>query len=393
MDSLGGIRKSIYYISFPLSFIGFFLPFYAAETGASIVEIGVLYSIFSLCSLIMRPIVGKWIDTKGRKSGFVLGLILYSLVLLIFLLDDSYGYIFTARIFQSIAGGFLWISINAMVSDLSSDKDRSQNFGFVEQISNRGAMFGSFIGFTILLNVNSTNPFKIVFLVYFVISIIGIYHGITHSQETLKVEEKTADSHSHFESNNKKFKYFLATIMILSLVGSMMAPVYLVYMREHITSDIFLISLLYMPGAFLSLYLPRRFGVLADRFGRKKLLTLGMAIQCAVLFFIPMFKSYYVFLLAYAVLSIGSMLVGPARMSLVTELTGGNSRGKNYGLYSTAVGLGGVIGPIIGASVYHLFGYLSIFYVQGVTIFISILVINVILREPFLKPSNSIAHN
>lgn len=391
MESLAGIKKSIYYISFPLAFMGFILPFYAAETGASIMEIGLLYSIFSLCSIIIRPFVGKWIDIKGRRSGFIFGLTLYSLVALIFFLGNSYGYLLIAKVFQSIAGGFLWISINAMVSDLSNDKDRSQNFGYVEQISNRGAMFGSFIGFTILLNINSSDSFKLVFLVYLVISIIALYYGITNSQETLRIEEDNTDrNQSQFEGNSKKFKYFLATIMILSLVSSMMAPVYLVYLREHITSDFFLISLLYIPGAFLSLYLPRRFGLLSDRFGRKRLLTLGMAIQCAVFFLIPIFKSYYVFLLAYTSLSIGSMLVGPARMSLVTELTGGNNRGRSYGLYSTAVGVGGVIGPIIGASVYQLFGYLSIFYVQGFTIFFSLLVINIILKDPVLESSYNI---
>lgn len=177
-------------------------------------------------------------------------------------------------------------------------------------------------------------------------------------------------------------------MMILSLVGTMISPIYLVYMREHITRDIALISFLYIPGGILSLFLPKKFGSLSDKYGRKKLLISGMLIQAIIIFFIPIFKGYYTFMLAYTGLSIGGMLGGPARMSLVTELTGGINRGKSYGYYSTAIGLGGVIGPLIGASIYQYVGYASLFYTQGITILASLIIISLILREASSSQAN-----
>ena len=378
MEALQGIKKSIYFISFPLSFIGFIMPLYAAELGAGVFEVALLYSIFSLCSIVIRPLVGKWIDQKGRKSGVLFGLVCYTLVLLIFLLGNNYTALVIARSLQSIAGAFLWISVNAMVSDVSTAKDRSKNFGDMAQVSNKGAMTGSFIGFSLIYNLPVSNGFRFIFLAYMIISLIGVYSGFKYGRETLQPENETVRSEKPVDA---RFKCFLAVMMVLSLVGTMIAPIYLVYMREHITRNISLISSLYIPAAILSLFLPKHFGRLSDSIGRKKLLTLGMFIQAIVLFFIPTARSYYSFMLAYTLLSIGSMLVEPARMSLVTELTEGRNRGSSYGYYSTAIALGGVIGPMLGSFIYKLVGYAALFHIQALTVIGALIVTSLILNQ------------
>lgn len=62
------LKRSIYFISFPLSFIGFIFPIYASNLGVSTMELGYLYSMFSMVSIIIRPIVGSLIDKRGRKD-------------------------------------------------------------------------------------------------------------------------------------------------------------------------------------------------------------------------------------------------------------------------------------------------------------------------------------
>lgn len=381
MDPLQHIKKSVYFISFPLGFIAFILPVYIFEIGASVLEIGFLYSIFSLLSILMRPIVGKWVDVKGRKSGAIIGLGFYTLGMLIFLLGNTFNSILVAKVFQGIAASFFWISVDAIVADISNSKNRSENFGSIDQVSNRGAMIGSLIGFTILFNNNAEEPFKVIFLVYLITCLIGLYHGVTKGKETLPSNTNTPVGQSPNNTMSLNFKYFLAIMLILSLVGSMLSPIYLIFMRQHITEDLILITYLFIPGSILALYLPKKFGKLADTLGRKKVLIMGMLLRASTILFLPLLKGYFSFLIAYTILSIGGMLIYPAKMSLVTELTGGNSRGTNYGYYSLATGIGGVIGPLLGAFIYQFVGFTAFFNLYGLTILVSLGLICLVLSN------------
>ena len=170
-------------------------------------------------------------------------------------------------------------------------------------------------------------------------------------------------------------------MLILSLVGTMLSPIYSIFMRQHITEDLVLISYLFIPGSILSLYLPKRFGKLADTLGRKKVLIMGMLLRASIIFFFPLLKGYFSFLIAYTLLSIGGMLVYPAEMSLVSELTGGNNRGTNYGCLSLATGIGGVIGPLLGAFIYQFVGFTAFFNLYGLTILISLGLICLVLSN------------
>lgn len=362
MEKLFGVKKALFYISFPLSFIAFILPIYASNMGASPLKVGILYSIFSLCSILIRPFVGKWIDYRGRKNGFIIGLVSYTIVIILFLVGQSYTYIFIARIIQSIASSFLWISIYTMVADISNENDRSKNIGIIDQIENKGLLLGAIIGFTILFNNFFHEPFEYIFLIYLMTSLIALYYGFRKTQETLHTENNLLIEKAKI---NKTFIKFLIIIGMLALVQSMLAPIYLIYLKQYITKDLALISFLYLPGATLSMFLPKRFGILSDKYGRKNILAIGILVQGMFAALIPLINNYYIYMLVYTFISIGQMLGYTAKTAVVLELTGELKRGSNYGIYHLAIGIGGIIGPLLGGYIYQHINEQLVFYLQG----------------------------
>ncbi|WP_352420713.1 MFS transporter, partial [Proteiniborus sp.] len=136
---MSGLKKVVFFISFPFSFIAFIFPIYASNLGASVIEIGYLYTIFSIITILIRPIVGNLIDNKGRKKGIVIGVALYVIVNILFALANDFKYLLIARILQSLAASFLWISIDAFISDISNRENRAENFGILDQTQVKGA--------------------------------------------------------------------------------------------------------------------------------------------------------------------------------------------------------------------------------------------------------------
>ncbi len=109
--------------------------------------IGIIYSAFSLFSILIRPAVGKLIDNRGRKTGLIIGTCFYCLVNVFFLIGMDFKYLLAARICQSIAGSFYWISIDTIISDISHEGNRSENFGIIDESINKGAFFRNFYRF------------------------------------------------------------------------------------------------------------------------------------------------------------------------------------------------------------------------------------------------------
>lgn len=386
MNRLKGVSKTVFYISFPLSFIGFILPVYAFNLGSSPMEIGILYSIVSLCSIIIRPLVGRWIDNKGRRSGFIIGVVAYAVAIGLYLIAYSYTLIFIARVVQSTAASFLWVSVNAMIADVSQDNDRARNFGIIEQCSNKGAFMGSNIGFAILFFSDSSQRLQLALLIFFIIAVYALVNSIRNTNETIKTEEIIIDKKP---KNREQFIKYIVIMGILSAVSSVIAPIYLVYLKETVTEDLALISFLYVPGAIMSMFLPARMGKLSDKIGRKKMLVTGMLLNGIFTLLIPWANGYYSFMSLYFLMAVAGLISSPAESAMVSEITGGNHSGRAYGSYRLATGIGGIIGPLVGTAVYQYLGKGTIFYIEGFALLAAAIAVGLAIHDRNEKISDS----
>lgn len=361
-----GIQRMTFFTSFPLGFISLVFPIYATSYGARGMEIGFLYSIFSIISIVMRPMVGRLIDNKGRKIGILLGLSLYLMANLTFFLANSLNWLYFARIIQSFGASFLWLSIHTHIADVSDINNRSTNYATNEQILARGGFIGSLIGFNILLNNFSADPFKIVFVVFSITSFLALYFGFKDIKET---DSKAISNDNIKLKRHKNYKQFLIIIFIKSLIVNLTAPIFLLYLQDYITEDIVRITFLFVPATLLSMFLPRIFGKIADRSGREKLLFIGLSLIAVLQIFIPFARTYNSFILLYTVISLVDMFYGPAYSSLIIDFVGEEKKGSSYGLYSLASSLGAVGGPLIGGFIYENIGNHIVFYIKGVLLF------------------------
>ncbi len=139
-----------------------FLVFLVRDFGGNAIVYGVLGATYSAFQLIGAPLLGKWSDVYGRKkvlllsnAGTLVGWILFFIALLlpnqIFSLDTLlFGtftmslpilVLFLARAIDGITGGNISVA-NAYLSDISSEKSRSGNFGKMAMSANLGFILG-----------------------------------------------------------------------------------------------------------------------------------------------------------------------------------------------------------------------------------------------------------
>jgi EmrB/QacA subfamily drug resistance transporter len=106
------------------------------------------------------------------------------------------------------------------------------------------------------------------------------------------------------------------------------------------------------------------FGVLGDRFGRKRMLMGGM-----VLFAIASLASAYAqspeqLIWARALMGLGGAAIMPQTLSIITNVFEPAERGRAIGIWAGAVGLGVAIGPLTGGLLLQHFWWGSVFLIN-----------------------------
>ena len=151
-----------------------FLVFLVMDFGGNAIVYGILAAVYPAFQLLGSPILGKWSDIYGRKKvllishgGTLIGWIFFLFALFIpvenlfevsslfigtFVITLPLVMLFLARSIDGITGGNISVA-NAYLADISSDENRSKNFGKMSISSNLGFIVGPAIAGILGANV------------------------------------------------------------------------------------------------------------------------------------------------------------------------------------------------------------------------------------------------
>ncbi|MCB2356755.1 MFS transporter [Clostridium estertheticum] len=93
--------------SFAFGLMSFILPVYSKIIGGNALVIGGLFSIFSVVTLILRPLIGRGIDKYGRKIFFVSAFFFYAISMLMFSYATNIRLLYISRFIQAIGSSFM----------------------------------------------------------------------------------------------------------------------------------------------------------------------------------------------------------------------------------------------------------------------------------------------
>ncbi|HEX8626878.1 MAG TPA: MFS transporter, partial [Catenuloplanes sp.] len=123
------------------------------------------------------------------------------------------------------------------------------------------------------------------------------------------------------------------------------------------------------------------FGVLGDRYGRKRFLLIGLA-----LFGLASLVSAYAqdpaqLVAARALMGIGGAAIMPVTLSIISNVFDPTERAKAIGLWSGAVGIAIAVGPIVGGLLLEHFWWGSVFLINVPVVLIGLVAVTVLVPE------------
>ncbi len=114
---------------------------YSQKFGLSDFESGLLFALFSLCSFISTPFIGRLSDKYGRKPLLMASITGTAISFFMAAFAPNAVFLFIARALDGITAGNIPVAA-AVISDTTEPKDRAKGFGIIGASFGFGFVFG-----------------------------------------------------------------------------------------------------------------------------------------------------------------------------------------------------------------------------------------------------------
>jgi DHA1 family multidrug resistance protein-like MFS transporter len=363
--------QAIFWISFPFGFLTFVLPIYGDELGASALQIGALFSAFALVPVVVRPFLGRALDRWGRRPFLLIGLIGYLLAMAVFALADKVWLLTLGRFIQGLGQAFLWLTALTIVADLAVTTGRGLSFGSIDEATNRGAIIGTSLGFTGLFwiqgsqNVGIRQYWPVLFAAFTLPAFLAVliaWRGIPETRPA------SVDQSIQNRPLSHQLLALMGIVFVTGASSAMVWPLLMIFLKDSLGAGVAELALAYLPAALISAILPSRTGSLADRFGRKPLMVMGLLVGALASALIPHLRTITFLAILWAIESVGYAASMPAERAFVADIAGEDARGTSYGLYTFAFFLGAFFGPLAGGWLYDNIHPSTPFYLNSLVL-------------------------
>ena len=173
-------------------------------------------------------------------------------------------------------------------------------------------------------------------------------------------------------------------VAFIGYLGSYMRlPVIPLYARS-IGADTVQIGIINSAFLLIAGIMSLPLGILSDRFGRKLFASLGLIVLSVTSFLLYFSKTPMQIMWIYLLFGAGLAAFGPTMMSFVADFSPRTHLGRSYGWYTTAIYTSMSLGPAIGGFIAQQRGFLQVFHISGMIIFLSFWVVVLFLPPTHL---------
>lgn len=346
---------------------------------------------YAITQFIFAPIVGNLSDKYGRRPIILISLFGFAIDYVLLALAPSIGWLFFGRIIAGLTGASI-STASAYIADISTDEDRTKNFGLIGAAFGLGFIIGPVIG-GLLGHYGARVPF------YFaaILCMVNFLYGLLILPESLDKDKRRSFSWKRANP--------IGTINFLrkqSKISNLVIALILVYVALHAVQSNWHFFTMYkfnwtertvgLSLGLLGLLLGLVQGILmrwtTPKLGEHKSVYFGLlfyALGLMLFAFTNQGWMMFVFLVPY---SFGG-ICGPALQSIISKNVPANEQGELQGALSSLVSVTAILGPPIMTNLFYYFTHDKApfqfsgapFFLASILMFISTIIIYFAFRQ------------
>jgi MFS family permease len=337
------------------------LAVYLAQLGASVAQVGLVFSLAAVVPLALQ-IFGGWLsDSIGRLRTIAIGAVAASVGYVLMPLVPSWQWAILALSLEYISGSLVGPSFSAFIAEQSAEANRGKVFGISKGIFLTVAVIGPALG-GFLADRLGFRP------------MLAIAAGLYVTAAILRVWMATAVRFAAGDRSERptvrSLRTSLGTMAAMLVAGGLVTWI---LVTDGVQDVAYTLS-----GNLIPLYLLRLGGLdaqrigwlvslrgtgmivatlasgwLSDRYGERRIIALGFVLQFVALAIFVQTRAVSGFALSAAIVGLGFGTLIPAYDSLVSKAIPEKMRGIAFGVFGTSIGLISLPAPWLGAQLWE----------------------------------------
>ena len=323
------------------------IPLYLDELGASITQIGLIFTILAVVSLVTQ-IFGGWIsDSIGRLKAIAFGSVGGVIGGFFIVLAPSWQWLVLALAINRLPGALVAPSFGAFIAENSKEENRGQVFGMTDMIYQICGIVGPALGGFLVAQYGYQLMFLVAAILYTLAAGLRMWMALTM---------KSAASNETNDLSWKSFGLSVRTLITMIAGGGVITWIFLsdgirdaayqlsreiepLYLEQIGGLDTQQIGILASLFSIAMLLTPIISGKLSDKYGERVpicsgffLVFVAYTIFLNVIGFIP-------FAVVWVIFGLGVGLLSPAYSSLISKVVPHHKLGAFNGIFYGSIGL------------------------------------------------------
>ncbi|MEW5761374.1 MAG: MFS transporter, partial [Candidatus Thermoplasmatota archaeon] len=341
-----------------LGIIAPFMPLYAVSMGATGLWLGIIFSAFGISKFIFTPRIGKISDEKGKRKIIIIGLSIYAIISLLYIIANSVYALTIIRALHGFASAMVVPVALAYIAERAPNREEGKYLGTFNVAFFSGIGIGPFLGGFLYDHFSIVISFFSMFLLT-LFSLIFVF---------LFVPEKTSDkrkgSKGWYLLKEKKVQG-LYIFRAFNFIGRGAIMTFLSIFAFSYGISVGGIGILLTTNLLIMALFQPFLGKLADRYDREKLTIIGGLTGAVPLLFIPYSTSFLLLLIINITVGFGGAIGMPSSQALIAEVGREEGMGGAMAILDSATSLGMILGPIISGIVMDFMSINWVFYFGG----------------------------
>ena len=359
----------------------FLIPLYLKNLGASITEIGFVFTLISVVSLVLQ-IFGGWVsDSIGRLKAIAIGSIGGVVSVFAIIFAPTWQWLIVALMLNQFPRALIGPSFGAFIAENSKEENRGRVYGVTDMIYTICGILGPLMGGFLRDGFSYRVVFVVAAVLYTFAAFVRIW--MARTMKSAKVEEKQ-------ELSWKAFGLSVKTLITMIIGGGIITWLFLtdgvrdaayslsrniepLYLEEIIGLSATQIGLLTSIFSVSMLATPMISGKLGDKYGERMPISIGFfMIFLAYVVFLTA-SSFLPFILVWVIFGLGVGLLSPAYSSLISKVVPHDKLGAFNGVFYGSIGLIALPAPYLGTLMWEKINPQAPFFVAAAVSLLTII--------------------
>jgi len=359
------------------------LPIYLKTIGFSILFIGILEGIAEATAGLSKGYFGKLSDVTGKRVPFVrLGYALSAVSKPMLVMLAHPLWVFFSRTLDRFGKGLRTGARDALLSDEATPETKGKVFGFHRSMDTLGAVIGQLLALIYLYFY--PQDYVTLFYLAFIPGIIAILFAFFLKDKQRTIEKSQGKTSflsfiKYWKQSPKIYRKIVVGLLLFTLFNS--SDVFLLLKAKQAGLDDAKVIGTYIFYNLIYAIFSFPLGIIADKFGLKRILILGLLIYSAVYFGFALNNNLYVFyglFFLYGIYAAATEGISKAWLSNVTDK---KDTATAIGSFSAFQSICTMLSSTIAGILWYKFGSATTFFATGSVALIVSLYLAIVVKS------------